>query len=184
MASAAVRPHVQPIVTRSRIRADIAKATRLAPERDRRFECATLIRPRHTSDLFASGAEPLRLNSVRRNRGRRLSRLIARTVLEVMLQFDRRETAVACLLFTCPKTSRKLSTGVEMDVQGLRAHWKLTLNLDCPHCGAVHAVCVREVYLSGAVERLELMLYANDADHTRPDGLRGPQRARVSMGGL
>jgi hypothetical protein len=93
------------------------------------------------------------------------------------------DTAVAFLLFTCPKTSRKLSTGVEIDVQGLRAHWKSTLNLDCPHCGDVHAVCVREVYLSGAVERLELMLHAKDADPACTDRLRGPQRARISMGG-
>jgi hypothetical protein len=67
---------------------------------------------------------------------------------------------VACLLFTCPNTKRKASTGVEMDVQGLRAHWKSTLRLDCPHCDDAHDICVREVYLNGAVERLELLLRA------------------------
>src|SRR5262245_6236234 len=61
------------------------------------------------------------------------------------------EIAVARLLFTCPNTSRKASTGVEMDVQGLRQYWKLTLKLDCPHCNEVHDVCVREAYLDSAV---------------------------------
>jgi len=65
------------------------------------------------------------------------------------------EIAVARLLFTCPNTSRKASTGVEMDVQGLRQYWKLTLKLDCPHCNEVHDVCVREAYLDSAVEGLE-----------------------------
>ena len=62
---------------------------------------------------------------------------------------------MACLLFTCPNTSRKASTGVEMDVQSLRQYWKLTLKLDCPHCDEVHDVRVREAYLDSAVEGLE-----------------------------
>ena len=62
---------------------------------------------------------------------------------------------MACLLFTCPNTSRKASTGVEMDVQSLRQYWKLTLKLDCPHCDDVHDVRVREVYIDSAVEGLE-----------------------------
>src|SRR5262245_22327336 len=63
--------------------------------------------------------------------------------------------AVARLLFTCPNTSRKASTDVEMDVQGLRQYWKLTLKFDCPHCDGVHDVRVREVYLDSAVEGLD-----------------------------
>jgi hypothetical protein len=62
---------------------------------------------------------------------------------------------VACLLFTCPNTSRKASTGVEMDVQGLRAHWKLTLKFECPHCDDVHEIRVREVYIKSVVEALD-----------------------------
>jgi hypothetical protein len=62
---------------------------------------------------------------------------------------------VARLLFTCPNTSRKASTGVEMDLQGLRQYWKLTLKLDCPHCDDVHDVRVREAYVDSAVEGLE-----------------------------
>ena len=62
---------------------------------------------------------------------------------------------MACLLFTCPNTNLKVPTGVEMDVQGLRAHWKSTLKLDCSHCDDVHDVSVRDVYLNSAVEGLD-----------------------------
>jgi hypothetical protein len=79
-----------------------------------------------------------------------------RSLAGVHLLFESaQEIAVARLLFTCPNTSRKASTGVEMDVQGLRQYWKLTLKLDCPHCDEVHDVCVREAYLDSAVEGLE-----------------------------
>jgi hypothetical protein len=61
---------------------------------------------------------------------------------------------VALLHFTCPNTNRKAPTSVEMDVQGLRAHWKSTLRCGCPHCADVHDVCVRDVYLKGAVDNL------------------------------
>jgi hypothetical protein len=63
--------------------------------------------------------------------------------------------AVTCLLFTCPNTSQKLSTGVEMDVPGLRAHWNSTLRLDCPHCRDVHDISVRQVYMDAALEGLD-----------------------------
>ena len=65
------------------------------------------------------------------------------------------ETAVAKLLFTCPNTNRKAPTGVEMDVQGLRAHWKARLKLDCPYCSDVHDICVRDVYINGALDNLD-----------------------------
>ena len=65
------------------------------------------------------------------------------------------ETAVAMLLFTCPNTNRKAPTGVEMDVQGLRAQWKARLKLDCPYCSDVHDICVREVYVNGALDNLD-----------------------------
>jgi hypothetical protein len=66
------------------------------------------------------------------------------------------ETAVAKLLFTCPNTNRKAPTGVEMDVQGLRAQWKARLKLDCPYCSDVHDICVREVYVNISTDRVEL----------------------------
>ena len=59
---------------------------------------------------------------------------------------------MACLLFTCPNTNRKVPTGVEMDVPGLRAHWKSILKLDCPHCDDVHDAFVREIYIDSVME--------------------------------
>jgi len=51
---------------------------------------------------------------------------------------------MASLHFTCPQTHQKVSTGVETDAQSLRASWKATLKVDCPYCGAVHEISVRE----------------------------------------
>lgn len=79
-------------------------------------------------------------------------------------------TTVASLLFTCPNTSRKLSTGVEMDVPGLRAHWNSTLRLDCPHCRDVHDISVRQVYMDEALEGLDqsrLILSRNSGTRAR-----------------
>ena len=85
---------------------------------------------------------------------------------------------MARLLFTCPNTSRKASTGVEMDVQGLRQCWKLTLKLACPHCDDVHDVCVREAYLDSAVEGLEPTGFQRAMvrrDHDRPRRSAAPR---------
>jgi phage FluMu protein Com len=38
-------------------------------------------------------------------------------------------------------------------VQSLRAAWKATLNVKCPHCGKVHEISVRETYINGALKR-------------------------------
>jgi hypothetical protein len=62
---------------------------------------------------------------------------------------------VAFLYFTCPNTNRIAPTDVEMDVQGLRTHWRSTLILSCPHCDDMHDVCVREVYLAACVDSLD-----------------------------
>jgi len=67
---------------------------------------------------------------------------------------------VAVLQFTCPNTNRRAPTGVEMDVQSLRAHWRSTLRCDCPHCHDVHDICVRDVYLNGAVDNLHRLMRA------------------------
>jgi hypothetical protein len=58
---------------------------------------------------------------------------------------------MASLLFICPQTHQKVSTGVETDAQSLRASWKATLKVDCPYCGAVHEIAVREAYLDSAI---------------------------------
>jgi hypothetical protein len=61
------------------------------------------------------------------------------------------ESPMASLLFTCPQTHQKVSTGVETDAQSLRASWKTTLKVNCPYCGAVHEIAVREAYLDSAI---------------------------------
>jgi hypothetical protein len=68
--------------------------------------------------------------------------------------------AVAVLHFTCPNTNRRAPTGVEMDAQSLRAHWRSTLRCDCPHCDDVHDISVRDVYLNGAVDNLHRLMRA------------------------
>jgi hypothetical protein len=58
---------------------------------------------------------------------------------------------MAPLLFTCPKTNQRASTGIETDVQSLSASWKVTLKVNCPHCGEVHEISVSETYINGAL---------------------------------
>jgi hypothetical protein len=66
------------------------------------------------------------------------------------------------LLFTCPTTHRKLSTGVETDAKSLRKRWQSTLKVRCPHCGTVHKISVRKTYvdmaLHDAVDRMAAFL--------------------------
>jgi hypothetical protein len=92
-------------------------------------------------------------------------------------------TTVASLLFTCPNTSLKLSTGVEMDVPGLRAHWNSTLRLDCPHCRDVHDISVREVYMDAALEGLDqsrLILSRNHGARARKAIIKARPRPGLS----
>lgn len=56
------------------------------------------------------------------------------------------------LLFTCPKTSRQASTGVETDANSLSVAWKAILKVACPCCGEVHEISVRETYINGALD--------------------------------
>jgi hypothetical protein len=55
------------------------------------------------------------------------------------------------LLFTCPDTNQQFPTGVETDVESLRASWASTLKVDCP-CGKVHRISVRDTYINGALD--------------------------------
>jgi hypothetical protein len=52
-----------------------------------------------------------------------------------------------------PPVQGKEPTGIETDVQSLRAAWKARLNVKCPHCGEVHEISVRETYINGARQR-------------------------------
>jgi hypothetical protein len=58
---------------------------------------------------------------------------------------------MASLLFVCPKTNQHVPTGIETDVQSLSAFWKATLKVNCPYCGEMHEISVRETYINGAL---------------------------------
>jgi hypothetical protein len=58
---------------------------------------------------------------------------------------------MAPLSFVCPKTLKPAPTGIETDVQSLRATWRTTLTVHCPHCGELHEISVRETYVDGAL---------------------------------
>ena len=40
------------------------------------------------------------------------------------------------LFFTCPNTRQLADTGIMTDAESLRDTWSMTLNVNCPHCGA------------------------------------------------
>jgi hypothetical protein len=56
------------------------------------------------------------------------------------------------LLIRCPKTGKMVPTGVETDVESLRAAWSETVNVVCASCGEVHVISVREAYLERALD--------------------------------
>ena len=58
----------------------------------------------------------------------------------------------ATLHFLCPTTRQQVPTDIKTDVQGLSASWRSIVNVDCPHCGQVHEISVRDTYLSGALQ--------------------------------
>ena len=58
---------------------------------------------------------------------------------------------MASLLFTCPTTRRQAPTGIETDVQSLRAAWSKRLTVRCSLCGEEHEISVRETYIEGAL---------------------------------
>ena len=63
-----------------------------------------------------------------------------------------RSRTLGSLLFTCPITHHRASTGIETDVQSLQATWKAMLKVKCPHCGGVHEVSVRDTYIDAALQ--------------------------------
>jgi RNase P subunit RPR2 len=64
----------------------------------------------------------------------------------------RRSAPMASLLFTCPNTNQQVSTGVETNVQSLRAAWTSTLKVNCQQCGKIHEFSVRDTYINGALD--------------------------------
>jgi transcription elongation factor Elf1 len=59
---------------------------------------------------------------------------------------------MAPLFFTCPKTNRQASSGIQTDAQSLRAAWRATLTVHCPHCGKMHEISVSETYINAALQ--------------------------------
>jgi hypothetical protein len=55
------------------------------------------------------------------------------------------------LLFVCPKTCKRVPTGIETDAQSLQVAWKETLKVKCPYCSEMHEISVREAYINGAL---------------------------------
>jgi hypothetical protein len=55
------------------------------------------------------------------------------------------------LIFTCPKTNQPAPTGIETDAKSLTSSWKVVLKVNCPHCGKVHEISVRETYIDGVL---------------------------------
>jgi hypothetical protein len=66
---------------------------------------------------------------------------------------------MSLLLFTCPNTHHRASTGIETSVESLRDCWRRTVKVDCPYCGRRHNISVRKTYvdaaLHDAVDRLQ-----------------------------
>jgi hypothetical protein len=52
------------------------------------------------------------------------------------------------------KTRQQADTGIMTDVESLRDTWSMTLNVNCPHCGQMHAVSVRETYIDAAIRNV------------------------------
>jgi hypothetical protein len=55
------------------------------------------------------------------------------------------------LFFTCPATNQRVPTGIQTDAKSLQASWTSALNVNCPWCGKVHNVAVREAYMDSAL---------------------------------
>jgi hypothetical protein len=68
------------------------------------------------------------------------------------------------LFFTCPKTRQQADTGIMTDAESLRDTWSMTLNVNCPHCGQMHAVSVRETYIDAAIRSVSESARREKAD--------------------
>ena len=58
---------------------------------------------------------------------------------------------------TAQRYALRLTPAILVAVSGrpVRAHtWSMTLNVNCPHCGEMHAVSVRETYIDDAIRNV------------------------------
>jgi hypothetical protein len=56
------------------------------------------------------------------------------------------------LLFACPDTHLLTSAGIATDAATLQEFWGRRINVNCPHCGGVHHIDVRETFLNSALD--------------------------------
>ena len=75
---------------------------------------------------------------------------------------------MAPLSFTCPNTGRQSLTRVETDTASLATAWKKTLKIECPHCGEVHRVAVREAYIASAIQDGTVPIMTDRLPHNAP----------------
>ena len=61
------------------------------------------------------------------------------------------ERQMASLLYTCPETRQQTPTGIEIDARSLRWAWSEKVRVQCPCCGNMHQLPVRETYIDGAL---------------------------------
>jgi hypothetical protein len=87
---------------------------------------------------------------------------------------------MAPLLFTCPTTHRRAPTRVETDPKSLAAAWKRTLKVECPHCGEMHRVTVRDAYIASAVQDGTDRIVVDRSPEVAPPRARGFTARRVS----
>jgi hypothetical protein len=87
---------------------------------------------------------------------------------------------MAPLLFTCPTTHRRAPTHVEIDPKSLAAAWKRTLKVECPHCGEMHRVTVRDAYMAFAIQDGTHPIVVDRPPGVAPQPPKGftPRRAR------
>jgi hypothetical protein len=51
----------------------------------------------------------------------------------------------------CPDTGRPVSFEFKDDATSVSRNWKTSLAVKCPHCGNIHAVAFKEIYVDGVL---------------------------------
>lgn len=51
----------------------------------------------------------------------------------------------------CPGTGGPVSFEVKDDAISVSRNWRTSLAVKCPHCGAIHAVAFKDVYVDGVL---------------------------------
>jgi hypothetical protein len=59
----------------------------------------------------------------------------------------------AFLMFRCPTTSRQCECDVATDPANLAKVWKLTKDIECRICGAMHQIKIRDAFIDMAISR-------------------------------